>query len=283
MTQMWDDMLAAAGRVVRTAVRSRFALGVASAIVAAGVATAVLAIPGSAPRHETPAAAAKAAPRTRTRTQTRVQTTRTDRSATMPVRPVSTLVATLTTAVTRYASPGGRPDGTVPATWYGRPSALPVIGQQPGWVRVRLATRPNGSTAWLRIAHLSFSRTPYWIVVNLATRHLQMLVAGHVVMDAPAGIGTGTDPTPPGQFFVAFYEQSPGLGYGPFILVTSAHSDAVSDWAGSGDAVIGIHGPLGADIGSTGLAVSHGCIRLPINDLARLANLPAGTPITITA
>jgi lipoprotein-anchoring transpeptidase ErfK/SrfK len=277
MTQMWNDMLAAAGGVARTAVRSRVALAAASAIVAAGVAVAVLAIQGSAPRHGTPtSAAAKAAPR--------AQTARADLpAATIPIRPGSTLVATLATAVTRYDEPGGRPDGTVPATWYGRPSALPVIGQQPGWVRVRLATRPNGSTAWLRIAHLSFSQTPYRIVVNLATRHLQMLVAGHVVMDAPAGIGTGTDPTPPGQFFVAFYEQSPGPGYGPFILVTSAHSNAVSDWEGSGDAVIGIHGPLGADIGSAGVAVSHGCIRLPIDDLARLADLPAGTPIAITA
>jgi hypothetical protein len=43
-----------------------------------------------------------------------------------------------------------------------------------------------------------------------------MLVSGHVVVNAPAGIGTGTDPTPPGQFFVAFYEQSLGPGYGPF-------------------------------------------------------------------
>ena len=287
MTKMRDDMLTAAGRAVRTAIRSRLALGVASAIVAAGVATAALAIPGSAPRHETPVSAAKPAAHVQTRAQTRGQTpgqsARVDRAAAIPVRPGSTLVATLSTAVTRYASPGGRPDGTVPATWYGRPSALPVIGQQPGWVRVRLVTRPNGSTAWLRIAHLSFSQTPYRIVVNLATRHLRMLVAGHVVMDAPAGVGTGTDPTPPGQFFVAFYEQSPGPGYGPFILVTSAHSDAVSDWEGSGDAVIGIHGPLGADIGSVGVAVSHGCIRLPIDDLTRLAGLPAGTPITITA
>src|SRR5487761_1666170 len=110
-----------------------------------------------------------------------------------------------------------------------------------------------------------------------------MLVAGHDVMDAPAGIGTGTDPTPPGQFFVAFFEQTLGPGYGPFILVTSAHSDAISDWENSGDAVIGIHGPLGADIGSAGATVSHGCIRLPVNDLVRLAGLPAGTPVAITA
>ena len=61
MTQIWNDMLAAVGRVARTAVLSRVALAVASAIVPAGVAMAVLAIQGSAPRHETPAPAARAA------------------------------------------------------------------------------------------------------------------------------------------------------------------------------------------------------------------------------
>jgi hypothetical protein len=175
------------------------------------------------------------------------------------------------------------PDGMVAANWYGWPSALPVIARQPGWVRVRLATRPNGSTAWLRTAHLSFSLTPYRIVINLTTRHLQMLLGGRIVLAAPAGIGIGSDPTPVGQFFVAFYEPSPGRGYGPFIMVTSAHSNAIRDWEGSGDAVVGIHGPLGVDIGTTGATVSHGCIRLPIIDLVKLAGLPAGTPITITA
>jgi hypothetical protein len=62
----------------------------------------------------------------------------------------------------------------------------------------------------------------------------------------------------------------------------SAHSDAIADWEGSGDAVIGTDGPLGADIGPAGAAVSHGCVRLQINDLVRSASLPAGIPITIT-
>jgi hypothetical protein len=48
-------------------------------------------------------------------------------------------------------------------------------------------------------------------------------------MNARAGIGTGTDPTPPGQFLVAFYEQSLGPGYVSFTLVTSAHSAAIAD------------------------------------------------------
>jgi hypothetical protein len=41
-----------------------------------------------------------------------------------------------------------------------------VIGQRPGWFRVRLVTRPHGSTAWVRAADVTITDTPYRIVVN---------------------------------------------------------------------------------------------------------------------
>jgi len=69
--------------------------------------------------------------------------------------------------------------------------------------------------------------------------------------------------------------------------VTSAHSDAITDWENSGDAIIAIHGPItaGADalIGTTGAAVSNGCVRLHDADLAQLSGIPAGTPVDIVA
>jgi hypothetical protein len=195
------------------------------------------------------------------------------------------LIATTKGTIPRFASPGSAQEGTVPGRWYGSLSSLPVIGQQPGWFKVRLVTRPNGSTAWVRAADVTTTATPYRIVVNLAAEHLRLYRLGKLIMDAAAGIGTKQDPTPTGQYFVAMFEQSPSAGYGPFILVTSAHSDAISDWEGSGDAVIGIHGPLGQAslIGTSGAALSHGCIRLQLPDLARLRQVPVGTPITITA
>jgi lipoprotein-anchoring transpeptidase ErfK/SrfK len=194
------------------------------------------------------------------------------------------LIATTKGTAPRFATAGGRPDGTVPGRWYGGPSSLPVIGQQPGWFRVRLVTRPNGSTAWVRAADVTITATPYRIVVDLASEHLRLYRLGKEIMNAAAGIGTKQDPTPTGHYFVAMFEGSPSAGYGPFILVTSAHSDAISDWEGSGDAVIGIHGPLGdgSQIGTSGAALSHGCIRLQLPDLARLRPVPVGTPITIT-
>jgi len=248
--------------------RSRLASGIGPA--AAIAAAAVLATGCSHNAPGKPAAAAPPSARA---------------AGSVAVRAGWSLIATVKGTIPRFAAPGLRPDGTVPARWYGAWSALPVIGQRPGWLEVRLVTRPNGSTAWVRAANVAVAATPYQIVVSLAARRLRLLRAGKLIMNAPAGVGTGQDPTPTGHYFVAMFEQSPSAGYGPFILVTSAHSNVLRDWEGSGDAVIGIHGPLGAAslIGTGGADLSHGCIRLRDSDLSRLRQVPAGTPITITA
>ena len=77
-----------------------------------------------------------------------------------------------------FASPGRTAAGRVPATWYGARSVLPVVATRPGWVRVRLAQRPNGSTAWLPARDVKLSSTPYRIVINLATTRLTLYRAG---------------------------------------------------------------------------------------------------------
>ncbi len=199
--------------------------------------------------------------------------------------PVSTELATLHNDLPRYDSPDQLGTGTVPARWEDRPSVLPVLATAPGWVQVRLAQRPNGSTAWLPVDEVKLSSTPYVIVIDLATTRLSLYKHGRLVFTAPAGVGTVSDPTPPGGYFIAFDEgpPEPNPGYGPFIIVTSAHSPQIADWEGSGDAVIGIHGPLGADseIGTIGARISHGCIRLHDSALEKLSSLPAGTPIDV--
>jgi lipoprotein-anchoring transpeptidase ErfK/SrfK len=200
--------------------------------------------------------------------------------------PAGTLVATTNGDIAGYEYAGGAtPSMTVPGTWYGYPSVLPVIGSLPGWLEVRLAQRPNGSTVWVHMADVTLSSTPYAIVVDLATMHLYVYENGTPVMDFPAGIGAPDDPTPTGQYFMPMIYPSPGPGYGPFVLVTSDHSDTITDWENSGDAIIGIHGPIDAtadaEIGTTGAAISHGCIRLHDADLAQLSVIPAGTPIEV--
>jgi lipoprotein-anchoring transpeptidase ErfK/SrfK len=129
------------------------------------------------------------------------------------------------------------------------------------------------------------STTPYAIVVDLTTMHLMLYRSGARVLDFPAGIGLPATPTVTGQYFVAVHEAHSEPGYGPLILDTSAHSDAIQSWDGSGDAIIAIHGPItdraDAEIGTTGARVSNGCIRLHDADLAQLDVVPVGTPIDI--
>lgn len=198
-----------------------------------------------------------------------------------------TQVAVVLADSPRYDNPNHRVPGTVLSTWEYRPSILPVIATRPGWVQVRLPQRPNGSTSWLPADDVALNVTTYRIVVNVTTRRVSLYNHGKVVFTAPAGIGTTSDPTPPGHYFLAFDEAppQPGLGYGPFVMVTSAHSPNIADWEGSGDALIGIHGPLGADaaIGATGARISHGCIRLHESAQVRLRAVPPGTPIDIVA
>ncbi len=195
-----------------------------------------------------------------------------------------TLVARMKGTFPGYSEPGGRVDARVPATWQGLPSALPVIATAPdGWLRVRLAQRPDESTAWIRSSDATLSTTPYRIVVNLKTTHLQLFKSNRLVYDFPAGVGASYTPTPIGQYFVAFIEPPLGPEYGAFIMITSAHSRAITSWDGTGDAIIGIHGPIGADaeIGTTGAYISNGCVRLHDADLLKLAQVPPGSPIDI--
>ena len=214
-------------------------------------------------------------------------TTAAPQTASINPVPAGTLVATTHGDIPGYPTPGAPSDTTVPGSWFGYPSVLPVISTEPGWLDVRLAQRPNGSTVWVRQSDVTLGNTPYDIVVNLATMRLDVYDGGAPILDFPAGIGAPDDPTPTGNYFVTMQYPPPSPGYGPFVLVTSDHSDSISDWENSGDAIIAIHGPIDsyddALIGTTGAAISHGCIRLHDADLAQLAMIPAGTPIQIIA
>lgn len=195
----------------------------------------------------------------------------------------TTLVASLSKTTAAYLSPGGPKTTPIAASWHGARLDLPVINQRDGYLQVQLPLRPNGSTTWVRYSAVHLFETPYKIVINLSTRHLLLYREGKLILNTPAGIGTVADPTPTGHFFVAFFAKAPSAAWGPFVMVTSAHSNAISDWEESGDAIVAIHGPLGMDqaIGSTGAQISHGCVRLHDVALVQLRVVPDGSPVEI--
>lgn len=199
------------------------------------------------------------------------------------VPPASTLIATIHGTVPKSAYPGGPMIGQVPGSWHGAPSVLPVVAQRPGWLEVRLAQRPNEATAWVLAQDATLSSTPYAIVLDLADTHLSVFRDSRKIFTTPIGIGLPQWPTPTGMFFLAFNSAPPIPAYGAFVMVTSAHSNAITDWEQSGDGMVAIHGPLGSDaaIGTTGARVSHGCIRLHEPDLLQLRGVPIGSPVAI--
>jgi hypothetical protein len=129
---------------------------------------------------------------------------------------------------------------------------------------------------------VNLATTPYRIVIDLGSTHLTLLRNDRPLFSTPVGIGTPRYPTPTGHYFVALLAQPPTPDYGAFVMVTSDHSDTITDWERSGDATIAIHRPLGSDgeLGTRGAAVSHGCIRLHEADLLRLRDVPVGSPST---
>lgn len=206
-------------------------------------------------------------------------------TSTIPAPTGKGLIAALTKTTISYQSPGGPTTTSIAPTWHGSSLFLPVVATRYGDLEVRLPTRPNGSTTWIRSADVRLYRSAYQIVIDLGEKRLRLYRNGVLVLSAPAGVGTSLDPTPTGHFFVAAFAKAPSASWGPFVLVTSAHSNTITDWEESGDAVIAIHGPLGADqqIGTTGARISHGCVRLHDSDLVQLRAVPDGSPVNIVS
>jgi lipoprotein-anchoring transpeptidase ErfK/SrfK len=212
-------------------------------------------------------------------------TTTTTAAAPRPQVPVETTLATANGDIQAYETPDGRGLGSI-GYWYGYQMTMPVIQRQAGWVRVRTPERPNQSTAWVHESDVTLSTTSYRIVVHRGQTNVTVYDKGFPLFTIPAGLGKSSTPTPLGSFFVGVIEAGSG-GYGPLILDTTAHSEAIQSWEGSGDAVIALHGPISsssdARIGATGTYISNGCIRLHEADQVRLSIIPLGTPVDIVA
>ena len=173
----------------------------------------------------------------------------------------------------------------VPGSWYRHRSALPVVAATPDRLLVRLAQRPNGTTTWIERDKAVLRVTHWAIVIDLRRHFLYAFYNGVQQYGFPVGTGASGTPTPTGQFFVAFHAPSNGPGYGPVNIATSAHSTVFKSFDGGNDAVIAIHGPIGSDaqIGEHGAAISNGCIRMHLGDLAKVVrHVPDGAPVVVT-
>lgn len=192
-----------------------------------------------------------------------------------------------------YAEPkdGAKPIAVGAKTDAGAPTTFAIIGdgspdatqEVPGWYRVALRDRPNGSTGWVPADSVKVTKTPYRIFVDLGARTLRVEKDGTGVFTTEIAIGTQENPTPVNGTYVTELIQNtnPGGSYGPYAFGLALHSDTLSEFGG-GDGQVGIHGTNKPQL--IGQAVSHGCVRLKNDDVKELVDLqlPLGVPVFIT-
>jgi hypothetical protein len=234
--------------------------------------------------HATPAAAQPlrrdAAPPAATPIPTTVPSTTTPTVAPPPnFLPTVNLVPTLVWT-TADVHPSGvevysNPTDAVPSldvsgfTEFNTPRVLPVIGQQAGWLEVRLPVRPNNDVGWIRSADVTLSAVSDKILVSLVDRQLTWYHGQTLELQTTVGIGSVNSPTPAGEYYITDVLPSSGA-YGPFILALNGHSDTYTDFEG-GDARLAIHGT--DDPTTIGAAASHGCVHVANNLDTYLASI----------
>ena len=148
------------------------------------------------------------------------------------------------------------------------------------WTLVQLPGRPNGRSGWVpssAFGEMHVSRE--YLRVDRERLRATLYRAARVIWSAPVGVGSPTDPTPAGLFYVT--EKLTAIGgpfYGPYALGTSAYAPTLSEWPGGGE--VGIHGTDEPTLIPG--RPSHGCVRLRNTDISRLWPLiSVGTPIEI--
>jgi lipoprotein-anchoring transpeptidase ErfK/SrfK len=168
-------------------------------------------------------------------------------------------------------------------TAIGAPLTFLVLETRPGWLKVQLPKRPNGSTGWVAQDQVTLTTTKYRLVISMSKHRLDVVYAGKRVSRHDVGVGKVATPTPKGTYYLTELIQppDPAGAYGPYAFGLSAYSNTLKTFAG-GPGQLGLHGTdaphgLGKDI-------SHGCIRVANSVITKLANeLPLGTPVDIRA
>lgn len=197
--------------------------------------------------------------------------------------PKRTVVATARGRVPVYHYPGARSPFLhyTASNGYGQHRVFLVAKRKPGWEKVYLPRRPDGSTGWVRDRAVSLAYDPYTVVVSLGRHMVWVYDNGRPLIATKAGVGRSITATPKGTYFLVMLLKQPdpnGL-YGPYAFGTSAFSNVYYHFGG-GPGEIGLHGT--DDPQALGTNVSHGCIRISNSAISRLAKLlPLGTAIAI--
>jgi lipoprotein-anchoring transpeptidase ErfK/SrfK len=233
------------------------------------------------------------APSTATVVTHPITTTTTATTSSAPASPGTTLVARASgDRVAVFSAPDAPvPFLTLPNPWLVNGDAAAPVPQvflvrqrrSDGWVQVLLPVRPNGSLGWIHTDTVQLFADPYQLDVSLGSHTIQVRDGSSVLYRGLVATGAPATPTPTGDYYIRVLLRSsdPASVYGPFAYGVSAHSDALTSFAGA-DAEIGVHGNNDATV--LGRSVTHGCVRMDNAEITVLASLlPLGTPVHVTA
>ena len=241
--------------------------------------------------------AGTASGQTETTTSPASDPTALDAAATQPAldyRPTKreSYVARLITRVGLYPKAGGgKLRGTL-APWAsdtGNSVELMVLDHEvlpsgDSWLQVRLPSRPNDATAWIRESSVILRKNVMRVEISLRRHQLRVFRRGRVVLRVGVALGAPGTPTPKGHF--AIYQKIREVWWsplGPWALHLTAHSNVLFEYAG-GPGRVAIHGARGVLWAASGTNPSHGCIRVPDPGVRRVASLVTpGTPVDIVA
>ena len=179
-----------------------------------------------------------------------------------------------------------RPDGAeidrlANPTWEGLAVVFGVLDHRGEWMQVRVSTRPNGRTAWVRAVDVRMRRVPNWIKVELGLRRLTVFHRDEPLLTTEVAIGRSYTPTPTGSYFVDGRVLLDPLhpAYGAGQVSISAFSEQLRSFGG-GVGQIALHGTMAPAL--LGQAISNGCVRMANDALVAVLDLaPTGTPVEV--
>lgn len=169
-----------------------------------------------------------------------------------------------------------------PTAW-GDPFVMLITEQRGQWFKVEIPVRPNGTPGYVAASEVTVSNTDYRLDLRLGTRTLTLYQGTTAVLSTPVVIGKPETHTPTGRFYITdkVEQTDPSGAYGPIALPTNAYSEQIDEFD-NGVPVIALHGTNRPEL--VGQAVSNGCVRIPNEQIVKIASLiPAGTPIDIAA
>jgi hypothetical protein len=114
---------------------------------------------------------------------------------------------------------------TLPDKELGGPTWVPVVETKPGWDRVLLPSRPNGSTGWIASDKVQKAKSPYTVKVDTSARRLSLLKSGRSLGTWTVAVGAPKTPTPAGRTFILASLAPSKPTYSPLILPVGAHSE----------------------------------------------------------